>query len=349
VAAPLPLSALLSQVLVAFIIECDNEFEHRMPHRTSDFGSTGRGLWLTSMAMWWTCMRFIGPEGVPVRELEKLARTAPNLNGMLRWGYITVQPDPSDRRPKPPRSAWIIRATANGRLAQEVWQPLVPAIEARWRARFSADGITRLRECLEAIIAQIPFDFPGCLPILGYGLFVKDRVHVTPRQNESSSGLELPALLAQVLIAFALEYENASLLSLAISANVLRVLNEEGVRMRDLPRASGVSKESIAMAMGILKKRHCASVAASVVRLTAQGLEAQQAYHRMVEGIEKHWEKQFGSATLRALRATLASLSGKLSLGLDPYPDNWRAKVRKPDTLPHFPMVLHRGGYPDGS
>ena len=35
--------------------------------------------------------------------------------------------------------------------------------------------------------------------------------------------------------------------------------------------------------------------------------------------------------------------------GLEPYPDNWRASVRRPATLPHFPMVLHRGGYPDGS
>jgi hypothetical protein len=23
--------------------------------------------------------------------------------------------------------------------------------------------------------------------------------------------------------------------------------------------------------------------------------------------------------------------------------------ARRPDVLPHFPMVLHRGGYPDGS
>jgi len=29
----LPLSALLSQVLVAFTIECDNEFERQLPHR----------------------------------------------------------------------------------------------------------------------------------------------------------------------------------------------------------------------------------------------------------------------------------------------------------------------------
>jgi hypothetical protein len=38
-----------------------------------------------------------------------------------------------------------------------------------------------------------------------------------------------------------------------------------------------------------------------------------------------------------------------LFAGLKPYEDGWRASVRTSDTLPHYPMVLHRGGYPDGS
>ena len=38
-----------------------------------------------------------------------------------------------------------------------------------------------------------------------------------------------------------------------------------------------------------------------------------------------------------------------LMRGLEPYPDNWRADVRPPQALPHYPMVLHRGGFPDGS
>jgi hypothetical protein len=36
--ARLPLSALLSQALVAFTIEADNETEHRLPHRTQTYG-----------------------------------------------------------------------------------------------------------------------------------------------------------------------------------------------------------------------------------------------------------------------------------------------------------------------
>ena len=61
--------------------------------------------------------------------------------------------------------------------------------------------------------------------------------------------------------------------------------------------------------------------------------------------------------TVAQLRATLEPLAGDpddpahapLMGGLEPYPDNWRADVRPPETLPHFPMVLHRGGFPDGS
>jgi hypothetical protein len=33
--------------------------------------------------------------------------------------------------------------------------------------------------------------------------------------------------------------------------------------------------------------------------------------------------------------------------GLEPHPDGWRAAVRKPNTLPHYPMVLHcMAGFP---
>jgi hypothetical protein len=43
----------------------------------------------------------------------------------------------------------------------------------------------------------------------------------------------------RVLLAFTLAYERDSPLSLAISANVLRVLTGTGVRIRDLPARMG--------------------------------------------------------------------------------------------------------------
>jgi hypothetical protein len=73
-----PLPTLLSQALVAFTTDLDNEFEHQMPHRTSNHGGPREGPWLVSLAMWANCMQFIGAEGVPIGKLEDIARTATN-------------------------------------------------------------------------------------------------------------------------------------------------------------------------------------------------------------------------------------------------------------------------------
>jgi hypothetical protein len=159
-AAGLPLPTLLSHALVAFTIGFDNEFERQMPHRTTNHDSAAgseagsrAGPWLVSLAMWSNCMRFVGEAGVSVGELERLAGTKTNLNGMERWGYIVVAPAPADSRSKasartagPPRSSWVIRATSNGRKAQTAWWPLFGAIERRWHERFGEHEIGQLRD-----------------------------------------------------------------------------------------------------------------------------------------------------------------------------------------------------------
>jgi len=340
--AALPLSALLSHALVAFTIEFDNEFERRMPHRTTNYGGTPHAPWLVSLAMWSNCMQFIGQDGVRVGDLEELARTATNLKGMERWGYIVVAPGA--------RSGRIARATPAGRKAQEVWRPLFGEIEERWEARFGKPEIDRLRKSLGALISQVDTDLskgalPDCLPILGYGLFGK----ISDRARRAPAGrLPLSALLSQTLLAFAIEFERESELSLAICANLLRVLDEKGVRVRNLPLLSGVSKEAIAVALGFLRKRDIAMIERNVARLTPKGREAQDAYRQLIDVIEERWQKRFGKDTIRSLRELLGHLAGD-HRGLEPCPDGWRASVRKPSTLPHYPMVLHRGGFPDGS
>ena len=328
-----------------------------MPHRTTNHGSTTgsrEGPWLVSLVMWSNCMQFVGEDGVRVGELEDLARTPTNLNGMERWGYVTVQPDPADRRPNPPRSAWVIRATSKGRKAQEVWRPLFSVIEKRWEERFGKDEIDRLRDSLSSLIREMDIELPDCLPILVYGLFSPATDRKRTSTGDHLSSVTLVTLLSRVLLAFTLEFERESDLSLAISANVLRVLSESGVRVRDLPLLTGVSKESINVAMGILQKRGIAVVEpdpsgsrAKIARLTPKGRKAQEAYQRLLGVIEERWQGRFGKENIRTLRGLLEHLAGEPRP--EPYPGNWRASVPKPGTLPHYPMVLHRGGFPDGS
>jgi len=380
-----PLPTLLSHVLVAFTIEFDNEAEHRMPHRTTDYGvtrhnSTADSLhtpWLVSMVMYTNCMRFVGADGVTVRELEEFARTKTNLNGMERWGYITVTPVPRDNRPRTPRSNWVIRATPAGQMAREIWQPLAGVIEERWQERFGKDEIEQLRESLSTVAGQIDVALPDCLPILGYGLFSRapefERdASKSKTQNEAKSSgrkrppharLPLTALLSRVLLAFAIDFETDFNVSLAICANVLRLAGEEAIRVRDIPRLAGVSKEAIAVALSFLEKRGYAAVEpespgsrVKVLALTAKGHRARSTYQELLGSIEERWEKRFSKETILTLRRLLAQLAGEspaqrssLFRGLEPYPDGWRASIPKPEILPHFPMVLHRGGFPDGS
>ncbi len=110
----LPLSALLSQALVAFTIEFDNEAEHQIPHRTARHGSTPGGVWLVSMAMWLNCMRYVSAEPITVGELVSRARCGTNLDGMRRRGYVTLAPHPADTRVKTPDHALLIAATRRG-------------------------------------------------------------------------------------------------------------------------------------------------------------------------------------------------------------------------------------------
>jgi DNA-binding MarR family transcriptional regulator len=259
----------------------------------------------------------------------------------------------------------VIRATPAGRKAREIWRPLLGVIESRWQERFGKAAIGELRESLWALARQMDVELPDGLPILGPGLF--SRVPEPKRRRpdvgeEGFSQLPLSTLLSKVLLAFALEFERNSDLSLAISANVLRVLNESGVRVRDLPILTGVSKEAISMAMGILQKSGDAVVEpdpagsrGKVARLTAKGREAQDAYRQRLAILEERCQERFGKDIIQSLWKSLERLTGEpdaespLFRGLEPYPDGWRASVRKPQTLPHYPMVLHRGGYPDGS
>jgi DNA-binding MarR family transcriptional regulator len=362
------LSTLLSQTLVAFTIEMDNEYEHQTIHRTTlqhQLGSSQRGPWLTSFAMYSNCLQFLGDDPISVRDLERSARTATNLDGMRRWGYISLSPPPERPNSKRPGEGWLIDLTPVGRMYQKSWRPLPELIEQRWRDRLGAGEVNSLRAALFEIGQCLDVAYPDFMPILGYGLFTCGKGPGAKRSMPSASvaplkaDSPLTALLSRLLCDFAYNFERDSFISLAISANLLRKLNSDGIRNRDLPQRTGVSKQSIAMAMGILQKAGLVEIGSSsgkLVLLTSSGLAAQQYALDLIADIEQRWMHRFGEHRIQRLRQALEYFVGDpthgsspLFQGLKPYPDNWRASTPQLQILPHFPMVLHRGGYPDGS
>jgi hypothetical protein len=350
----LPLCALLSAAFVAFTVELDNEFEHRMPEQSTTRkarGETQRGLYLVSVAMWANCLRYVSEDGVTVAEVARLARTTTNLDGMRRWGYVTLDGAGRGGGARRSRPDSILRLTAAGRRAREVWAPLPAEIEARWETRFGSGAVDHLRGALSSVGETFP-GLPDTLPILRYGLFCE----IDDTAGRSAGESSLGAQLSRPLLAFALGYERGVKLSLAVMLNVVRVLDGDGVRVTDLPGLSGVSPEAIAMALKLLANLKCVEMWSSdrrrMVRLTDRGLNARRHGLRRVRDREAAWQERFGDELRTALAPLVGdgTLSGSpLFAGLEPYPDGWRADVRPPARLPWFPMVLHRGGWPDGS
>jgi hypothetical protein len=350
--------------------------------------------------MYANCLRHLPDEGITIAELVGRARTATNLDGMRRWGYVTFTLDPGDpsiapesphsgrarvHRSARPKPDTVIRPTAWGIAARDTWRSVTAEVESRWRGRLGDADFAALRTALVGIVAQLDPHLPDCLPILHHGLLTRrdqptaagarpavsapPQASAAPASNtgaamppEAAPVADLPlwALLSRPLLAFAWQYEAEPGPSLAISANVLRVLPDAGVRVLGIPALGGISRESVAMALGVLRPRGLvtegpdpAGTRFKITRLTARGIAARDEYPALAAGIECDWRARFGDATVTALRQALEPLLAgdppRLYAGLEPYPDGWRARLPRPATLPHYPMTLHRGGYPDGS
>jgi hypothetical protein len=324
----------------------------------------------TSTVMWSNFLRFVS-DGITVGELPDAvglpkARMLSTLGGMERWRYVTAGPEVAEKRDgwgsaRGLRSEWVVRPTAVGLAAQEIWPPLFAEVERRWEERFGKGKVDELRQSLRALVEQVDVGLPEYLPIVaGTNGMVAE---ITPRERAGPPPGRLCALLAQALLAYTLDFERTSVLSLPLSENVVRVLDETGVDIRDLPQAAAVSSEATSMALTFLKKRGYVVVADKVARLTPEGVAAREAAAETHTEIESQFDAEATRRLRAAMQALLEQRDGerpRLALGLEPHAGGWRASGRylrqteamleSPRSgLPRYPMVLHRGGWPDGS
>lgn len=359
-AASTPLSTLLSHAVVAFTIELDNEFEQR-------FERAGGGARVVSLTMWSNLLRFVG-DGTTVGELVAALglpkRSAlSRLGGVERWRYVSVGPSTGKRdgygSGRGTKDDWVVRFTPAGLRAAEIWPALPAEIEARWRERFGTPAIGALREALGAVDGAIAAPLPEFLPVVSSTHAMALELPSVVETRAAGDDLPLVTLLAHALLAYTIDFEDGSPISLPLSANVLRVLGETGVPVRELPALIGVSKEAVEVSLTSLTKTDYVVVegrpaSKRTVRVTPAGAKLQAEQRRLHARIGKRWDTELRTSLERILDHP------DLSAGLQPYPAGWRASrpyaqqttavLADPlGRLPHYPMVLHRGGWPDGS
>jgi DNA-binding MarR family transcriptional regulator len=124
----LPLSALLSQALVAFAI---------------DYESHGFGAILFAADV----LPLIDDAGIPRRDAPPAGAISGDGRSVLeRHGIVVVDP------PGPgPDGDRLVRLTARGRQQRDAYGPLTREVEARWADRFGTDAVAALRAALEAL------------------------------------------------------------------------------------------------------------------------------------------------------------------------------------------------------
>lgn len=95
----------------------------------------------------------IDPEGSRLTELANRANITPQAMGELideleELGYVTRQPDPTDRRAK------LIVLTDEGRAAVEAGRQTIIGLEQRITEILGAEGHETLREMLSKLLAE---------------------------------------------------------------------------------------------------------------------------------------------------------------------------------------------------
>jgi hypothetical protein len=342
-----PLATRLSWLWTAWAIEIDNQVEAAGTDRM-------RRLFRISLPMWTNGLRLIDEDGISVADLQSGAHAACNIGGLERWGWISVGDtvDSHARRPgfgthRGVRPNTVLRPTRAGSLARRLTPQLIDEAEGAWRSRFGVDALDALRSALATRDPSMPWSPPEVHPADGF----RSRVIAGP--DIDSAEPPLVAQLGQALTVATLDFERHSESSLPMCADILRALEPDPVSQREMPIRTGVSKEAIAMAVRFAARAGLAHTATDkTIGLTAAGRTALTAYRR--------WAKRYTNVALGDAVDTILAQHGALSAGLVAPAGGWRAEkpyakhtARMIDdptgTLPWQPMVLHRGGWPDGS
>lgn len=303
----LPLSALLSQVLISLSLE----FERAGAGRSSTPG----------LEVWSNLLRCVGEDGVVERRLPELTRLSKRavrsrVGNAIRRGWLRVESG------EPASRAALLGLTERGREIRAAWPGLAAEAVRAWCARVGDEEAAALQAALRTLVGQLELELPhfpagyGAADASITGHDGQDWRPVRRHGEDTVSDLAPSALLSQALVAYTMDYE-ADGGSLALSANVLRLLGRTGRPLADLPSQQADGLSALERHGYVETYRDPADGRTTLIRLTERGQRARHRYQPRLAAIDRRWDQRFDGA---ALRSSLESMARNLDLELPHHP-----------------------------
>ena len=108
--------------------------------------------------------------------------------------------------------------------------------------------------------------------------------------------------------------------ALPVCANLLRLIPEDGLDLRDVPAAARVSKRAAKWDTNIARRNGWTTEASERLRLTASGRAVRDACAHRVEAAEAALRERFGDDVLAKLRMSLEAIVSQFDLELPHHP-----------------------------
>lgn len=330
VASLSPVPTLLGRAIGAFNLDYDQ-------------ARRGEGS-LPQLGTWANVLRVVDVDGTDQRQLARRGvissrATEVMVNRLERLGRVAVErKEIEGKRGK----TKLVRLTASGEAGAALAAAAVDSVQAEWRLRFGNDAFDRLRDALSIVVNRLPVELPhypagygAADPSVTGGNYVpedpgppripahgQDWPVVLRKPGRDTRHLPLPALLSQVLAAFAIEYEREGFGSLPAVSNFLRFVGDDGVtlgRARALGGVSGNGKTLHERHKDVIVESGRPRDMSRRVFLTPKARRLRDAYPRLVMEIEDRWREQYAAA-IPPMRTTLMAMNERFDLDLPDYP-----------------------------
>jgi hypothetical protein len=225
------------------------------------------------------------------------------ISAAVRRGWV--------ERVKPGRAEETVRLTSRAFEMAARWREIQRTAEGKWQVQVGQRVSAKLRASLEDLVRAFPLEhphYPASYGVADASITGGNGVDwkPVPRTDASSfAGLPLSALVSQVMVAFAMQYEELSPVAFSLSTTLIRQISAEGRLSEGLGRSLGLS--------ALMRHdfvRITGSGSRQMVFLSPSGLKVYRAYETCIHMVEDGWRQQFGDHTVSSLIGVLAEAGG---------------------------------------